>query len=401
MFQVLDEKKYCVGIYKDGELYYGNIPDDLDKTWNYSSFLSGKDIEYAFIYSEGKSLDDCCPKEIEEEWKKNAQKMRAHFSSIIKSKISLKDNCFFNLVPERVLKEHCELKNKICHSVFSKNAKPKEYNFLREFNELVYNISFLDLNINKDKLLQKIYLPQASNLLEKINKGQTTVKYNIFNSVTGRLTVKDNSFPILNLNTKLRDVIEPKNDWLVSIDLNAAEMRIALALAGQSQPTEDLHEFVMKKVFNSSVTRAQAKTISTQWLYGSKNDLTLKYNLNLNDFYNKQKLISDYYSENSITTPYHRKIDCDFYHAISYLCQSTLIDMWHRQLLKCMHLFLNKKSFLSFMLHDQVIFDLCEQEKNILPELIKILSDTPYGTFPVKVEIGKNFMDMKKVNIKV
>ena len=34
------------------------------------------------------------------------------------AKVNLEHNCFFDLTPERFLKEYCEVKNKICEWVF-------------------------------------------------------------------------------------------------------------------------------------------------------------------------------------------------------------------------------------------------------------------------------------------
>ena len=48
LFQTLDDKKECVGIYCDGELSFDNeLPVDLEKTWSYSAFLKDMDVEYA------------------------------------------------------------------------------------------------------------------------------------------------------------------------------------------------------------------------------------------------------------------------------------------------------------------------------------------------------------------
>ena len=223
----------------------------------------------------------------------------------------------------------------------------------------------------------------------------------MFSSVTGRLTTEENSFPLLTLNSKLRDVIKPTNDWFVSLDLNAAEMRIALALAGENQPVGDLHEDAVKNVFNSELTRAQAKSTTTEWLYDSQSENARKWDESLSKYYNKQKLLSDHWINGYIHTPYGRKIEADRHHAISYLNQSTLIDMFHRQIIKLAKFLENKKSFVAFMVHDQVIIDLKDEEKNYLKDIINILSNTPYGIFPVKVEIGADFGNMKKVNIKV
>ena len=400
MFQTLDDKGSCIGIYKDGELYFDDIPAELDKTWNYVGFLKGLEVEYASIYAGGYGLENCCPSHLKGDWERVNKKLRALVNSFIVSKVSLKENCFFDLTPKRFLKEYCELKNKICEDVFQNHKRPQEYEFFKDFTEFVYDIGSRELKIDRDLLATRIYSPQGKRLWEKVNAGNTKIKYNIFSSVTGRLTTSENSFPILTLNSKLRDIIKPTNDWFVSIDLNAAEMRIALALAGEKQPAGDLHADAIDKVFGGQVTRAQAKSITTEWLYDSHSDNAKKWDDSLSKYYNKQKLLTDYWIDGRIHTPYGRKIEADRHHAISYLNQSTLIDLFHRQLIKVSKFLENKSSYIAFTVHDQVIIDLKDSEKKNLIDIINILSETPYGHFPVKVEIGPDFGNMKKVNIK-
>lgn len=400
MFQVLDEKGKCVGVYQNGELNFSNEDIKSEKTWNYVSFLRGKDIQYAQLYCSGKSLEEIAPQNLKFFLRENIKKLNAFLTSFSKAKVSLKENCFYDLVPQRFLKEICETKNRISEHVFNTYEKPSEYTFIREFNEFLVDISNRNLQIDRNRLKTKLYTPQGKKLWEKVNNGQTSLKFNMFSSVTGRLTLSENSFPMLTLSSKLRDIIVPSNDWLVSLDLNAAEMRIALALAGETQPEGDMHEYVRQTIFGEDVTRSQAKAISTQWLYDARNSETLKYDTKLSEFYNKQKLLSDYWLDGYINTPYSRKIESDAHHAISYLCQSTLIDVFHRQLLKIAKKLEGKQSFIAFPLHDQVLIDLKDSEKELLPEIISELSSTPYGKFPVKVEIGRDFGNMKKVNIK-
>lgn len=401
MFQLLDEKQECVGLYKNGEIVYSDTDLQLDKTWTYAPSLKGKDIDYAAIFAQGKTLDEVCPEHLKKDWENINKKVRAHISSFLVAKINLKQNCFLDLVPQRFLKEYSELKNRICEHVFRTYQKPSEYTFYREFTELLYDIGSRDLQLNKNRITERLYHPQGKKLWEKVNNGNTSIKYNMFSSVTGRLTTTDRSFPILTLPVGYRDIIIPQNDWFVALDLNAAEMRVALALSGQDQPDGDLHEHVREVVFNNELTRAQAKSISTQWLYDARNEDTKKYDENLSKFYSKSKLFTNFWRNGIVSTPYSRNISADAHHVISYLCQSTLIDLFHRQLIKVFHLLDGMKTRIAFMVHDQVVFDLKEDEKKILPEIIKTISNTPYGTFPAKVEIGPNFYDMKKVNIKV
>ena len=45
LFQTLDDKRECVGVYCDGVLEFGSIPKNLTKTWSYSNFLEDSDID--------------------------------------------------------------------------------------------------------------------------------------------------------------------------------------------------------------------------------------------------------------------------------------------------------------------------------------------------------------------
>ena len=81
LFQTLDDKKHCAGIYCNGEIIYDNLPDNLTRTWSYAGFLEDLDIEYANLYVAGKQLGDLYPPELEEDWKKISKRVK----SIIKS----------------------------------------------------------------------------------------------------------------------------------------------------------------------------------------------------------------------------------------------------------------------------------------------------------------------------
>jgi hypothetical protein len=327
--------------------------------------------------------------------------MRAFISSFMESKISLQQNCIFDLIPERYLKEYYDAKNKISEHVFETHTKPQEYEFYREFNQFVNNISFRELEINKSWLATKLYDVQAKKLWDKINADQTKIEYNLFGSVTGRLTVSEDSFPILTLNKRLRGVLLPKNDWFVELDLNAAELRVARALLNYPQIEGDHHQWAVDNIFNGELSRTEAKETATSWLYGSHNKLALKYDKELEAFYNKEALKNMYWVDGAVHTPYNRAIPADDYHVISYLNQSTLIDLFHRQILKMNKLLDGKKSFVSFLVHDCLVLDLAEEDKNILVDLVKELSDTRWGNFPVNVKIGPNYGEMKKVKLKV
>lgn len=400
LFQSLDDKKDCVGIYANGELYFHDAPTDLTATWGYSSHLVDMDIQYAQLYVMGKSLDDVCPPELKSQWTAINKKLYSFVTSFIESKVSLKENCIYDLTPPRFLKEYCELKNRICEHVFQTYSKPKEYEFYREFTQFIDGIRNRELNLDRAWLAEKLYDPQAKALWEAVGGGATTVKYNMFGSITGRLTTEKGSFPILTLSKKYREVIKPTNNWFVELDLNAAELRVAQALLSRKQVIGDFHQWSADNIFRGELTRSEAKETATQWLYNSQSKNARKYDTELSQFYNKTALVAMYWDGSKISTPFGREIDSDEYHAVSYLNQSTLIDLFHRQILKVHNLLKDKKSFISLTVHDSVLIDLADEDKPMLPEIIKTLSDTKWGKFPASVKIGADYGNMKKMKIK-
>lgn len=402
IFQTLDDKNACVGIFYNNELFFNNIQNlNLSKTWSYSQFLKNHNIEYASLYCDGKNIDEVCPEILKDEWAKINSTLKSHVNACLEAKISLKENCFFDLVPKKLLIEYCAIKNKITEHVLQNYSKPKEYDFIKRFNELLTDIKFRNLNIKLDNIHNLLYKEGSNNFYKKIANKNSYINYNMFNSITGRLTVKKDSFPILTFQKQHRNILLPQNDWFISFDMNAAELRTAFALMGTSQPEGDFHQWSVEKIYNKELSRSEAKETTTSWLYNSNSKNAVKYDSNLSKIFDKEKLKNNYWINGYVHTPYNRIIASDEYHAISYLNQSTFIDLFHRQIIKVDDYLQNKKSFISFMIHDELVLDVTEEEKNNIIDIAKILQDTPYGIFPVNIKAGKNFGEMKKLNLKV
>ena len=77
LFQTLDDKKECVGVYYNGDLKFDGIPEGLTKTWSYSNFLEDKDIDYALLYCNGKSIDDICPAHLIDDWERVSGRLKS------------------------------------------------------------------------------------------------------------------------------------------------------------------------------------------------------------------------------------------------------------------------------------------------------------------------------------
>jgi len=401
IFQTLDDKKECIGIYADDKLNFNEIPADLTRTWSYSPYLKGLDIEYANLYCEGKNLEDICPDIYKQELEYVNNKLIAYINSFISAKVSLKENCFFYLIPKSFLKQYCNVKNKICEHIFNTYKKPEEYAYFSRFNELITDIKFRNLNIDVETMKDKISNNKDIVQYRKLLDTETNISYNLFGSITGRLSTKKNSFPILNFAKSLRNVLKPHNDWFVSFDINAAELRTSLALLEKDQPDGDLYDMFASSVYENKYSRKEIKEATTAWLYNSNNEIATQYSEKLDNVFEKENLLNSYWDGKYVHTPFYRKIESDKFHAIPYLNQSTFIDLFHRQVIKVDDYLQDKKSFIPFLLHDEFVIDMTDDEKENIIDIVKIIQDTQFGKFIVNVKVGKDYGNMKKLKLKV
>lgn len=402
LFQALDNKGSCVGVYNEGRLLFETIPDNLSSTWEYSQFLKEKDIEYANLYC-GLSLQQACPEHYETELEYTSNKLKAFLRSLKTAKIDLNENCFFDLVPERFLLEYCDVKNKITKHILNNYQKPENYDFLLNLTKAIEEIKTQKLNLDRKALISGAHRFKTRQFMKKMSYFQPYIDYNIFGTKTGRLTTRKGTFPILTLDKQHRGVLKPTNDWFVELDFNAAELRTMLALSGQKQPQEDIHKWNIKNVFKENITRDEAKTRIFAWLYGSEKESkrlsTTDAKEILRQTYQREGIISKYWTGSHVTTRFGRTIPSDNHHALSYIIQSSCVDNVNRQLIKLHDRLVNNRTRVAFTLHDSIILDVPDSERKLIAELINIFADTELGKFKVNVSAGKDFGDMRKLNI--
>ena len=111
IFQAIDDKTECIGIYCDGKLYFDNFPDQLTKTWKYTGSLKETDVEYGSLLAEGQSLADVCPVDLQPDLNRAQKRLQAYLKSFQLAKVDMRDHCIFDLVPQDFLKQFCEIKN--------------------------------------------------------------------------------------------------------------------------------------------------------------------------------------------------------------------------------------------------------------------------------------------------
>ena len=402
LFQTLDDKDQCVGIFYDGKLIFNfeEFPQDLTRTWRYSPYLLGyRGVDYAEIYAQGKSLEDMCPEYLREDWEEICTKLKSFLLSFSIAKVNLRHNCFFDLVPEKFLREYCQIKNQITDYVISESPKPANYKHLVAVNTMIRDIESQPLDINMDSILPRVSDIKVSNFVKRIKSCDKAIRYNLFGTVTGRLTTRKNSFPILTMSKDHRQVLKPSNDCFIELDYNGAELRVLLALLGYDQPKHDVHQWNLDNVFENKVTRAEAKTLFFAWLYGSRSDDVKRHSSLLKEKYNKDSLIDKYWDGHIIRTPFDRDVVSPKHKALNYLVQSVAADLALEQATKVWALLKKNraKSKVAFIVHDALVIDFDLEDRELFKEVQDIFSLTRFGKFPVNKSIGKDFGSLKEV----
>jgi len=396
-FQSIDDKQECIGIYTDGCLLFEDFNlDGFSRTWKYSKLIeNNKNIECASFYAKNDDIFKVCPDSIKHEYGEVLTKMRSFIKSLKIAKVDLTENCIFDLIPHKSLKDYLDVKNKITEYVFDTCERPKNYEHLLKIAKLAEEIKYQKININSSELKKASYKQKVRRFIKNKDKFDPYVRYKLFGTKTGRLSAQNRSFPILTLDKDLRNYIEPSNDVFLELDFNAAEIRTLLALNNQEQPDIDIHEWHAQNIFRGFTTRDKAKRRVFAWLY----------NLNSNDylldrFYDRAALKDKFWDGEKIVTPFHREIYSDEFHNVNYVLQSTSNDIFLEQAYKIYELLNNKRSNIAFLLHDSVVIDFAKEDYKKIYELAEVFQGTRFGKFKINVNIGNNFGDMRSFNWK-
>ena len=398
-FQALDDKKECVGIYHDGRLNFdeGTFPDSLAnmRTWRYSGFLQDESIEYGWFRAVGKTLKECCPEHLIEELTRFEKKMNAYKKSFEIAKINFRDHCFFDLVPHDFLVSFLEMKNQITKHVFENYEKPVIYDHLVAVEKLLYKMRYQNLNLNTQDARGLFTSSRSRQAAQKLLNGPKHIDYNIFGTRTGRLSTYPGSFPILTMQKDLRALVKPQNDWFISLDYNGAEARTVLSLLGEKQPPGDVHEWNVMNVFKDKgvESRESAKTFFFSWLYNPDSNKIEE------SLYDRDALLDKYYNDGHIETVFGRKIEVDAYKAVNYIVQSTTADLVNDRAVAIDKFLEDKRSFVSHIVHDEIVLDIPDEERYLIPEIKDIFSNNKLDKFVTNLKAGKDYMDIGVLNL--
>ena len=180
----------------------------------------------------------------------------------------------------------------------------------------------------------------------------------------------------------------------MELDYNAAEVRTLLGLSGTPQPAQDIHERNIENIYDNAVTRREAKQKIFEWLYSHREDPKAEVH------YNKSFVKEKYWDGTNVSTEFGRIIKgVDKHHALNYIIQSTTSDLVLSKAVEIHERLQKMESRIAFMLHDSIVIDLKHEERHLIPELMDLFGTTRWGQYKVNVALGKNFGDMKELNI--
>jgi len=395
IFQTLDDKSECVGVYVDGKLHFDGLPSDLTKTWKYTGSVQDEAIEYAWLYCGGKNLQGACPEHLKEELTEAQKTFRAYMKSFEIAKINLRDNCFFDLVPSDFLMEFCEVRNKITEHVFETHSRPENYDHLDRAYKLLHKIRYQKLNINVDGCRHLMTsTSDREDIKMLVKKKAHYVDYNLFGTVTGRLTTRRGSNPILTMKSKFRELIKPTNSWLMSLDYNGAEIRTFLSLSGHDQPEEDIHKWNMTHLYGGSpIDREEAKVRFFSSFYNPE-DNSLDESI-----YSRKHVLDAHYDGTHVKTPFGRSIKVEQRKAFNYVIQSATADLTIDRAVALDKALEDCKSKVAFIVHDEIVLDIHAEDRYKIPELKEVFQNTKLGRFRANVKAGKTYGTMKEIEL--
>ena len=392
LFQTFDDKQSCFMVYKEAK-FHKTITPTCTQTWSYASYLRDQEVEYASIYALGTSMEEVCNDKQKIVYNETQAKIKAVIKSCQEVGLDLDKVCLYEVMPRHLLTIWAEIKNNICKSVFAKYKKPDNYDQLLKINKVIADVKQRHLNLDLSKIIQLTV--QDKNTYKLISENKPFIDYDMTKTITGRLSTKKGSFPVMTVAKKYRNILIPNNNWLFEMDFNACELRTALALLGEEQPEEDLHDWNLKNVFTRAKDRDNAKKRIFAWLYNPNNK-----DDNVSKIYDREKLKTLYYKQNKVITPFGREIECDEDHAVNYLVQSTAADLVFEQMYKVWEFLRDKKSFIKFCNHDSIMIDLHTEQEYEFNDIKQLFSNTRFGKFKVNCLGGESWADMKELYIK-
>ena len=79
--------------------------------------------------------------------------------------------------------------------------------------------------------------------------------------------------------------------------------------------------------------------------------------------------------------------------------QSTTNDLTMDRAVAISKALEGRTSYVSHLMHDEVVIDFSDEDRELLPELKTIFASTKLGNFMTNITAGKNYLEMSDLNI--
>lgn len=268
--------------------------------------------------------------------------------------------------------------------------------------EVSFNYRHIENNGIKidENLFYKYFSPEYGPFSIKDSKIYTS--YNLYNQTT-RPTNHFNGINFSALPKESRECFIPENDYFIEFDYSGYHPWLVANLVNYNDfnKEESIYKQLARIYFQKDDEESTklAKEYTFKQIYGGIDEkyLSHPYFFKINFFI--EKIWKKYNNEDLILRDYYRKCpkELNKNQVFNYMIQSE-------ETAKNVHKIFNINDYLSvnklktkliFTNYDSFLFDVVESEKNHLENIYKELTTE----FPMKTSIGKNYRDMKKINI--
>ena len=92
-------------------------------------------------------------------------------------------------------------------------------------------------------------------------------------------------------------------------------------------------------------------------------------------------------------------IEVDEYKAVNYIVQSTCADLVNDRAVAIDEFLEGRQSFVSHIVHDEIVLDMPAEERYLIPEIKEIFSNNKLDKFVTNLKAGKDYMDIGVLNL--
>lgn len=248
-------------------------------------------------------------------------------------------------------------------------------------------------------------------LSNKDSKHLLHTNFNLSQARTGRFSSSQPNLQNQKHDPRIREVFICKPSYTnFYFDYSQVEYRLFAHFAkdkhlikGFHDPEFDIHALTGKKL---GIPRSDAKTFNFSVLYGSgAKGLSEKFKISkgkaqvlLDKYHEKtpslkeldQKLQTKLRKQDYFTDPFGKQYHIPkdgWFKAVNYLIQGTACNIFKKAMLKLRELLKGTKSHIIQLIHDEIIFEIHDEEWHLIPLIKKIMEDMPEFDVPLPVDI--------------